>query len=918
LPAEHLVEESTRQTLDGLTIGFSGSLSKNRFYWDWLGKVDFFDGRRVTTGTDKVGRLIAIYGFQQPGNHRDGNPNGPDNVGCINVVNSSSDPARPRNEADLSGAYKTSPASDVSASDPSTGTLTTINQSGDIDLRNYVLASNFGARYELSNGSWLQPSTGITYTYSDYALPLHLLWITAADAESRALLVGVSGYAPGVGPLEGPRNDIQEMWRLLTERGFSPPSIRVLADGLPDDAAREAAVACAGGREGTGCPTYANITRALEDLATAAASGDYVVVYFSGHGVQVPDLIRRDEPDGLTEAFVPIDVGRWNPSSRLVANLLTDDAIAAAIEKVRAKGAFVWAIFDTCHAGDMVRGAADYAVPRRIRGDALAIPDAAYADARRSRPKMSASQRRRSSLEHLVAGRPEGLAGFYAAQSDQLALEFGFDETDASGKASERAMGAFTNSLRQVLAQDPNATYRQLAQQIAEIYGDLGADMPAPYFEGDLDRPVFDAKVANAIWSARWEAGRIVVEAGELDGLAEGALIALLHDGSAPRAARVAGYARVDWVSASRAEASPVEHAGKAPPTPASGHLGARLEQPSIGAVLHVALPPPGDLAARGSEAAVSALEQLRAMRAEVRPFALDWVEAGRPAQVHLRLADGRIWLLSQFGEWRRTGPRRLTPSIPAADPNSTANSLLEKLWQVARALNLQRVATGYRQIGKVEGNAELRSLKTDVFLYRPASRRRRHVQCPDPPLATDAPPKGAVRISGENLPSLTHCDIVYVVMRNEGKLPIDVTLLYLDGESQIQCFTAWGKARIAPRGTADELRSRMQAIRITAFDQKTGAPLPIGRDRLLVIGVQKPARDPLETTFCHLARPSIASARGAASVTGDASSSFETLLNQAGLAVQPTRGFAPVSHHERNSAAIRTFSWSVSDLPPS
>jgi hypothetical protein len=41
-------------------------------------------------------------------------------------------------------------------------------------------------------------------------------------------------------------------------------------------------------------------------------------------------------------------------------------------------------------------------------------------------------------------------------------------------------------------------------------------------------------------------------------------------------------------------------------------------------------------------------------------------------------------------------------------------------------------------------------------------------------------------------------------------------------------------------------------------MDPSSGAPLPIGRERLMVIGVEKAARDAIETTFCHLQQKSL------------------------------------------------------------
>jgi metacaspase-1 len=118
-------------------------------------------------------------------------------------------------------------------------------------------------------------------------------------AENRALLIAASGYPTNIGPLRGPHNDVEAMWGLLTDRGFKSDNIRVLADGMREELAKAASVSCGKAASDSGCPTHAKLARALADLAAAAQRGDYVVLYFSGHGVQIPDLIERDKPDGL-------------------------------------------------------------------------------------------------------------------------------------------------------------------------------------------------------------------------------------------------------------------------------------------------------------------------------------------------------------------------------------------------------------------------------------------------------------------------------------------------------------------------------------------------------------------------------------------------------------------------------------------
>jgi hypothetical protein len=149
------------------------------------------------------------------------------------------------------------------------------------------------------------------------------------------------------------------------------------------------------------------------------------------------------------------------------------------------------------------------------------------------------------------------------------------------------------------------------------------------------------------------------------------------------------------------------------------------------------------------------------------------------------------------------------------------------------------------------------------------------------------------------------HCDILYVVMHNTGQRPVDVTLLYIEAEAQIDCFNDWGKARIDP----GEVRDRIQGIRIVTMDRQS-KPLPIGRERLMVIGVEKTSRDAVETTFCHLAQGSLDSARGAG--RRGSASAFSALVEEAGLAATPTRGFTAVGAEELREVVMQTITWDV------
>jgi hypothetical protein len=171
-------------------------------------------------------------------------------------------------------------------------------------------------------------------------------------------------------------------------------------------------------------------------------------------------------------------------------------------------------------------------------------------------------------------------------------------------------------------------------QRIVEIYGDLGADMPAPYFEGTLDKPAFSGKAAQLIWQADGRAGKLAVAAGELNGIGEGAILSLFDAGAAGASSPAIGYARVELATASRSEATSIAYAHKKPLTMAGGeHLRARLERPGIRAVLRVALPPADDGAGTAPErSGRAAIEVLQTTAPDKRGFCWNgWQRANLP-----------------------------------------------------------------------------------------------------------------------------------------------------------------------------------------------------------------------------------------------------------------------------------------------
>ena len=279
--------------------------------------------------------------------------------------------------------------------------------------------------------------------WSRCLLALALLLPGSVLAATHALLVGVSHYPalPASLQLQGPGNDVQAFRELFLQRGVAAAQLQVLADGV----------------KGAQTPTRANILSALASLASQLGPQDHAILYFAGHGSQQPAAATAAEPDGLDEIFLPQDIGRWNGAKGQVASAITDNEIAVQLSALTARGASVWAIFDTCHAGSMTRGEASSPRSRGLSPVQLGIPAAA----------------RRVAAP--LAVQP-GMVAFFAAGPDERAPEQPLPE----GMSKAPVRGLFSYWLEQELRAQPQASYRQLLEPIVRRYRQEGRVQPTP------------------------------------------------------------------------------------------------------------------------------------------------------------------------------------------------------------------------------------------------------------------------------------------------------------------------------------------------------------------------------------------------------------------------------------------------------
>ncbi|MBC7622249.1 MAG: caspase family protein [Aeromicrobium sp.] len=307
--------------------------------------------------------------------------------------------------------------------------------------------------------------------------------ISPCAVAHRAILIGVSHFDHlPIKPLEGPPNDVALLASALQSLGMRQQNIIQITDAADVDF----------------LPRRANILRVLSEQARLSKRGETVVVYFSGHGAQVPQSLPVAkggwvEPDGLDEVFLTRDTKSWDKQRHRVEGALLDDEIGDALAAFTKKGVRVWSIFDTCHAGDMARtipyGTGE-PIWRGVDPSELGVPiDAVPLQAKQGRRLINKNTRLVGVSHRPVSG---PLVTFYASQPDEASPEELYRYPDAvsfwKNDKSHGRFGVFTWELVTALAANPR-TYSELVKMISNKY--QTRPFPTPGFEGNLSRRLF-------------------------------------------------------------------------------------------------------------------------------------------------------------------------------------------------------------------------------------------------------------------------------------------------------------------------------------------------------------------------------------------------------------------------------------------
>ncbi|MDX1946298.1 MAG: caspase family protein [Pirellulaceae bacterium] len=667
-----------------------------------------------------------------------------------------------------------------------------------------------------------------------------------------ALLVGCTRY-PRLSEalqLEGPGNDVVMMRDLLVERFKIPAANVTVLSEAGGEALR---------------PTRQHIEAAFQRLAKVAKKGDQVVILMAGHGSQQPDIPSADdpEPDGLDEIFLPADVGEWHDQVGKVENAIADDELRGWLRAIQDTGASVWLIMDSCHSGTMSRDVGE--VSRQVLAEKLVPAEAIKKAVERAAAAGEKSRGREEASSTLqLADNEPSLVAIYAAQSSEPTVE----KFLPPGNPERTRRGLLTYTMHKILTESAQPlTYRELVQRVQAQYVAWGRTAPTPLIEGNIkDNEVLGQKR----WPGRSRilltetSGQLGVSAGELDGLSPGAVLAVfpLDGGMTP-----AGHVRVTRLFNQRAEVEPCEFEGQA--LVASLPVGGRCEIVFVdygASRLAVAVDPldqPGSpIPAETKVRLEQILKQLDGepaslIRLAASPAEADWL---------LRLKEGKVYLAPAASAI--DAPPPLGPPPAAAD---LAEWLGASLKGIARAENLKRVAA--RTTDEFP--------RGDLGVNLEVSLERR--------LANRDTEKVVWQKAGIDL---FDGDVLLVRFKNAGRVPIDITLLYVDSAYGItSVFPAAGEYnRIEPG------KSLTVPIDINATTR--------GLEHIVVIAVKGEGQN---IDFTSLEQPSIevARTRGPQAISSPLGQLMESALYGQGK----TRGG---SRSQVNDYAIRLFSWNV------
>ena len=712
-------------------------------------------------------------------------------------------------------------------------------------------------------------------------------------AKFHALLVGSTRY-DNLKPersLHGPANDVELVRRFFNEQLKLPAgSITVLSE-------MEAALHGLSFR-----PTRENIEREIQKLIGESQAGDQVVLLLAGHGGQQPEQKNPDpmylKPDGLDQMFLPCDCGQWNGKKWCVEKAIADFELRSWCKQITTKQARLWVILDCCCSGWTLRGTSTE-VARSVSTDELGVPETDL-DAARQAAAARQPAHRDGSTRGADGNDPGSIAaptidfgpqspeyvGMYAAQRDESELEMPMP-CNSSEAQPQKVQGLLTYAIVDILSRSSRPiTYGELANLVRQRYPQWGRTTgPTPVVEGlAQDREVLGIKRWPGRSNQRWQkddSGTLTANAGSVQGLSPGTVLALYPSIDQLAAKNLLGYAKVadcgvleSTLKATRFNDTREPKKGA---LPAGGSFEiAEMDYGSMRVKVGVDAQPisTGETSSPDARGQWTA-DAIRRLAAEVKSALAsdaalcEFADDPRAAQWIVQARDGKLVLLSKdAAQIRGKLPEEASRfSIPDRD---SAAAIVHAMTRIARAQNLlnltaqQVVSAGDQSFGSSGGGSQP-NVELKILRYNSKTDRQ----------GTEIDPsKGPL--------TLVSGDRVGWQMINRGKTDVAVSLLYIDAGFGIQA--------VFPRaGSGTDNMLTKNGGTFTTKSAKITAN-PVGNEHVVLIAVPRQPEHQAPD-FSFLEQETLALARGGDAGNAGLESPLGRLLKNAMYGEGGTRG---------------------------
>jgi hypothetical protein len=343
--------------------------------------------------------------------------------------------------------------------------------------------------------------------------------------------------------------------------------------------------------------------------------------------------------------------------------------------------------------------------------------------------------------------------------------------------------GRLSFAIHQVVTQTPvPLTYRELGQQVALTYQRWGWEPPGGLAGGGLNREVLgkrEWKSHSNLLMTHSDDGGLQVNQGLAHGLTENTILKVLQSSRMAGADYPIGYVRVARVGPTWASVEPVEYgdAKRVGYKEFPDHCRCEIEEFDYGQLrisVRVRAFTAGELAeleksgAKLSEADAAAVDQAARVIGDAagRPTSLVRVaERGESADVYLLVAREGVYLRRRGESITTKGSNPQQFFGPYRIDDELTERLDGDLKLLARGVNLLGLASadGFK-------TPDDRPVSVKVTMSRAASKEGPYTEITDPAAA-----------------SFTDGEHLRLTLVNDGEVPVDLTVLYLDAAFQIQ-----------------------------------------------------------------------------------------------------------------------------------